>query len=53
MRIEFTREEVETIILQHAQFLTGENFNSVSASAWCNMPSGFIVSKEEKEDEPQ
>ena len=52
MKIEFTLEEVEAIILRHAQSLTGENFNTVSASAWGSMPNGFVVSKEE-DDEPQ
>jgi len=53
MKIEFTLEEVETIILRHAQFLTGENFDTVRGASWSSLPSGFIVSKEEKEDEPQ
>ena len=52
MKIEFTRAEIERIILRHAEFLTGENFDTVSASAWGSMPNGFVVSKEE-DDEPQ
>ena len=52
MKIEFTLAEIEAIILQHAQFLTGENFNTVRGSSWGSMPNGFVVSKEE-EDEPQ
>jgi len=53
MKIEFTLAEIEAIILQHAQFLTGENFNTVRGSSWGSMPNGFVVSKEEEEDEPQ
>ena len=52
MKIEFTRAEIERIILRHAEFLTGENFDTVEGASYRSLPDGFVVSKKE-DDEPQ
>jgi hypothetical protein len=52
MKIEFTREEVEQIILNYANnCILGEGFNSVSGSSYRDIPSSVIVeTKEVKHD---
>jgi len=53
MKIEFTLAEIEAIILQHANQMTGQIFDTVEGTAYRSLPNGFVVSKEKKEDEPQ
>lgn len=50
MQIAFTREEIEEIILSHANScLTNQKFqfNKVSADVYSTMPSVVIVSRDE------
>jgi hypothetical protein len=52
MKIEFTRAEIERIILLHANTLIeGYGFNEID-TRYSNIPSMVTVSKKE-EDEPQ
>jgi hypothetical protein len=53
MKIEFTRAEVERIILNYANTLSPQEFNSVEPTGYRSMPDGFVVSttpKQETED---
>ena len=43
MKIEFTRAEVEAILLNHASQLTGQEFNVVEPTGYRSMPDGFVV----------
>jgi len=53
MKIEFTRAEIERIILLHANTLVpGYGFNEMEAK-YSSIPSNITVSKKEKEDESQ
>lgn len=49
MQIAFTREEIEEIILSHANCLTNQKFqfNKVSADVYSTMASVVIVSRDE------
>lgn len=54
MKIEFTRAEVERIILAHANAIAPyEQFNTVEGSSYRDLPSSIVVSAKEEEDEPQ
>lgn len=54
MKIEFTRAEVEAILLQYAYSLTAREFTTVEPTGYRTMPDGFVVStKEEQEDAAQ
>jgi hypothetical protein len=55
MKIEFTRAEVERIILAHANAIAPyESFNNIEPSGYRLMPDAFTVStKEEQEDAAQ
>lgn len=48
MKIEFTRAEVEAILLNHASQLTGQEFNAVEAGGYRLMPETFKVSTKEE-----
>jgi hypothetical protein len=52
MKIEFTRAEVERIILNHANAIAPyERFNHIEPCGYRTMPDGFVVStKEETEN---
>jgi hypothetical protein len=48
MKIEFTREEVEQIILNYANKATlGQGFNTVSGASYRDLPPSVIVEKKE------
>jgi hypothetical protein len=49
MKIEFTRAEVESILLNHANQLTGQEFNTVEPSGYRLMPDAFTVSTKEED----
>jgi len=49
MKIEFTRAEVEAILLNHASQLTGRDFNTVEAGGYRLMPNTFTVSTKEED----
>jgi len=50
MKIEFTRAEVEKILLDYAnKMVEGYGFNSVEANSYTGMPSSFEITKEEDE----
>jgi len=64
MKIEFTRAEVEAILLDHANRITGRNdpysaesknakFSNVEPTGYRTMPDGFVVSTKEVEDAAQ
>jgi hypothetical protein len=55
MKIEFTRAEIERIILAHANAIAPyEQFNHIEPTCYRTMPDGFVVStKEEDEDAAQ
>jgi hypothetical protein len=53
MKIEFTRAEVEAILLDHVEQLTGQMFNTVEAGGYRTMPDTFTVSTKEEEDAAQ
>ena len=51
MKIEFTRAEIERIVLDHVNQLTGQVFNTVEPGGYRLMPDTFTVStKEETQD---
>ena len=51
MKIEFTRAEVEQIILHFANTIAQDaKFNTVEPTDYRSMPDGFIVSMEIKDD---
>ena len=53
MKIEFTRAEIERIILAHANAIAPyEQFNTVEGSSYRDLPSSIVVGTKE-EDEPQ
>jgi hypothetical protein len=53
MKIEFTRAEIERIILAHANSLIeGYSFNEID-TRYSNIPSIITVSKKEEEDAAQ
>jgi hypothetical protein len=48
MKIEFTKAEVEQIILNYANKATlGQGFNTVSGGSYRDLPSSVIVEKKE------
>lgn len=50
MKIEFTRAEIERIILAYVNAaLPGQDFNTVGGSSYRDLPSSVVVSKEEKD----
>jgi hypothetical protein len=53
MELKFSREEVKTILLNHAIYLLGDDdgvlFNTVEAADYQSIPSAVIVSYEEPE----
>ena len=54
MKIEFTRAEVERIILVYVNALIpGQHFNTVEGSSYRGLPDTIIVTAEEKEDAAQ
>lgn len=53
MKIEFTRAEVEAILLQYAYSLTAREFNKFEAGGYRTMPDTFTVSTKEDEDAAQ
>ncbi len=48
MKIEFTRAEVEAILLQYAYNLTAREFNKFEAGGYRTMPDTFTVSSKEE-----
>jgi hypothetical protein len=51
MKIEFTRAEIEAIILAHANTLAPDaKFNDVEPTGYRTMPDGFVVSTEPKQE---
>jgi hypothetical protein len=49
MKIEFTRAEVERIILDYANIIARDaNFNDVEPTGYRMMPDGFVVSTKEE-----
>ena len=50
MKIEFTRAEVEAILLNHASQLTGQDFNTVEPTGYRSMPEGFVVSTDKMKE---
>ena len=51
MKIEFTRAEVERIILNHANAIAPyERFNHIEPCGYRTMPDGFVVSTEPKQE---
>lgn len=53
MKIEFTKEEIKAIILDHARKLTTQEFNTVEAGSYGSIPLTFIVTTKEDEDAAQ
>ena len=57
MKIEFTRAEVESILLHFANTIAPDaKFNTVEPTGYRSMPDGFVVSakpKQEQEDAAQ
>ncbi len=49
MKIEFTRAEVEAILLNHVNQLTGQAFNTVEAGGYRAIPDSFVVSTKEED----
>jgi hypothetical protein len=49
MKIEFTRAEVEAILLNHVNQLTGQEFNTVEPGGYRLMPDTFMVSTKEED----
>ena len=50
MKIEFTRAEVEAILLNHVNQLTGQEFNTVEPTGYRSMPDGFVVSTDKMKE---
>jgi hypothetical protein len=51
MKIEFTRAEIEAIILAHANALAPDaKFNDVEPTGYRSMPDGFVVSTKPKQE---
>lgn len=50
MKIEFTRAEVEAIILKHVEQLTGQMFNTVEAGGYRSIPDSFVVSTDKMKE---
>ena len=49
MQIEFTRVEIEQIILHFANSIAPDaKFNFVEPTGYCPMPDGFVVSTKEE-----
>lgn len=54
MKIEFTRAEIERIVLAHINGLIPyQNFNTVKPTGYLTMPDGFVVSTKAEEDAAQ
>jgi hypothetical protein len=54
MKIEFTRAEVERIVLAYVNALIPrQHFNTVEGSSYRGLPETIIVTAEEKEDAAQ
>jgi hypothetical protein len=50
MKIEFTRAEIEDIILAHVNgLIPGQDFNTVEGSSYRDLPSSIVVSTKEKD----
>lgn len=49
MKIEFTRAEVEHILLEYAYKLTAQEFTFVESVVYREMPDSFVVSQREKD----
>jgi hypothetical protein len=51
MKIEFTRAEVERIILNHANAIAPyERFDSIETTGYRSMPDGFVVSTKPEQE---
>jgi hypothetical protein len=51
MKIEFTREEIEAIILAHVNTIAPDaKFNTVEPTGYRSMPDGFVVSTKPKQE---
>jgi hypothetical protein len=51
MKIEFTRAEVEQIVLHFANSIAPDaKFNTVEPTGYRSMPDGFVVSTEPKQE---
>jgi hypothetical protein len=54
MKIEFTRAEIERIILAHANAIAPyEQFNTVEGASYRDLPHSIIVSTKEDDDAAQ
>jgi hypothetical protein len=54
MKIEFTRAEVESILLHFANTIAPDaKFNTVEPTGYRSMPDGFVVSTKKEEDAAQ
>ena len=49
MKIEFTRAEVEAILLDYANKLTAQEFNTVEPGGYRLMPDSIVVSMKEED----
>lgn len=50
MKIEFTRAEIERIVLAHINgLIPGQNFNSFESTGYRSMPDSFTVSTKEED----
>ena len=49
MKIEFTRAEVEAIVLQYAYSLTTREFVKLEAGGYRTMPDTFTISTKEED----
>lgn len=50
MKIEFTRAEIERIVLAHINgLIPGQNFNSFESTGYRSMPDRFTVSTKEED----
>lgn len=48
MKIEFTKEEIEQIILNYAnKYVLGQGFNTVTGGSYRDLPASIIVEKKE------
>ena len=51
MKIEFTRAEVEQIVLHFANSIAPDaNFDTVEPTGYRTMPDGFVVSTKEEQE---
>ncbi len=51
MKVEFTRAEVEAILLAYASNMTNRQFNKVEPGSYRSMPDTFTVSYEEEAED--